>query len=135
MNVAGDHAAAALAFERAARHCSGRPQDPSDPSRRALPGGGRMTASLFAACLSNLQPAPSRSRRTNTQRWTRDFFHALGLHRLRGTVRYPEGFVTSRRKTSSVSRVRETRTHGSNGSLANARPSTGEGWIYQCRRP
>ena len=22
--------------------------------------------------------------------WTRDFFHALGLHRLRGTVKYPE---------------------------------------------
>jgi hypothetical protein len=24
------------------------------------------------------------------QRWTRDFFHALGLHRLRGTIQYPE---------------------------------------------
>ena len=24
------------------------------------------------------------------QNWTRDFFHALGLHRLRGTVKYPE---------------------------------------------
>jgi RNA-directed DNA polymerase len=23
-------------------------------------------------------------------RWTPDFFHALGLHRLRGTIRYPE---------------------------------------------
>jgi len=23
-------------------------------------------------------------------RWTRDYFHELGLHRLRGTVRYPE---------------------------------------------
>ena len=22
--------------------------------------------------------------------WTRDYFHHLGLHRLRGTVRYPE---------------------------------------------
>ena len=22
--------------------------------------------------------------------WTGDFFHALGLHRLRGTIRYPE---------------------------------------------
>ena len=22
--------------------------------------------------------------------WTREYFHALGLHRLRGTVRYPE---------------------------------------------
>jgi len=61
------------------------------------------------------------------QRWTRNFFHALGLHRLRGTVRYPGGFVTSRRKTSSVSRVRENRKHGSKGGLANTRPSTGEG--------
>ena len=26
----------------------------------------------------------------DAQHWTRDFFHALGLHRLRGTVRYPE---------------------------------------------
>jgi hypothetical protein len=24
------------------------------------------------------------------ERWTRDYFHNLGLHRLRGTVRYPE---------------------------------------------
>jgi RNA-directed DNA polymerase len=23
-------------------------------------------------------------------RWTPDFFHRLGLHRLRGTIRYPE---------------------------------------------
>jgi len=26
----------------------------------------------------------------DAQRWDRDFFHALGLHRLRGTVQYPE---------------------------------------------
>ena len=25
-----------------------------------------------------------------TEQWTGDFFHALGLHRLRGTIRYPE---------------------------------------------
>jgi len=24
------------------------------------------------------------------ERWSRDYFHDLGLHRLRGTVRYPE---------------------------------------------
>jgi RNA-directed DNA polymerase len=24
------------------------------------------------------------------QQWTRDFFHTLGLHRLRGTIQYPE---------------------------------------------
>jgi RNA-directed DNA polymerase len=61
------------------------------------------------------------------ERWTRDSFHALGLHRLRGTVRYPGGFVTSRRETSSVSRVRENRKHGSKGGLANTRPATGKG--------
>jgi len=26
----------------------------------------------------------------DAQQWTRDFFHALGLHRLRGTIQYPE---------------------------------------------
>ncbi len=26
----------------------------------------------------------------DAQRWSRDFFHALGLHRLRGTIQYPE---------------------------------------------
>ena len=24
------------------------------------------------------------------QQWTSDFFHALGMHRLRGTIQYPE---------------------------------------------
>jgi hypothetical protein len=24
-----------------------------------------------------------------TQRWDRDYFESLGLHRLRGTIRYP----------------------------------------------
>ena len=24
------------------------------------------------------------------ERWTEDYFHGLGLHRLRGTIRYPE---------------------------------------------
>ena len=62
-----------------------------------------------------------------TKRWTREFFHALGLHRLRGTVRYPGGFAMSRRETSSVSRVRENRKHGSNGGLANTRREAGEG--------
>jgi group II intron reverse transcriptase/maturase len=28
-----------------------------------------------------------------TERWSRDYFHNLGLHRLRGTVRYPENSV------------------------------------------
>ncbi len=48
-------------------------------------------------------------------RWTRDFFWQHGLHRLRGTVRYPEHPRNARTDTSPVSRVRETRTHGLNG--------------------
>jgi RNA-directed DNA polymerase len=60
-------------------------------------------------------------------RWTRDYFHAFGLHRLRGTVRYPGGLTMPSRETSSVSRVRENRTHGSKGGLAVPRPSTEKG--------
>ena len=60
-------------------------------------------------------------------RWSSEFFHNLGLHRLRGTVRYPGGFVTPVRETSPVSRVRENRTHGLKGGLAPTRPSTGKG--------
>src|SRR2546427_471465 len=47
--------------------------------------------------------------------WTRNFFWQHGLHRLRGTVRYPGMPRTPWSDTSSVSRVRETRTHGLNG--------------------
>jgi group II intron reverse transcriptase/maturase len=47
--------------------------------------------------------------------WTRDFFHQHGLYRLRGTVRYPGVSRMPWPDTSSVSRVRETRTHGLKG--------------------
>ena len=47
--------------------------------------------------------------------WTRDFFWQHGLHRLRGTVRYPGTPRTPWTETSSVSRVREIRTHGLEG--------------------
>ena len=47
--------------------------------------------------------------------WTRPFFHDLGLHRLRGTVRYPGVSRMPRPETSPVSRVREIRTHGLKG--------------------
>ena len=46
--------------------------------------------------------------------WTREEYEAMGLHRLRGTVRYPKP-CTLRRETTPVSRVRETRTHGLKG--------------------
>jgi group II intron reverse transcriptase/maturase len=47
--------------------------------------------------------------------WTSTFFHQLGLHRLRGTVHYPGSPRTPWSDTSSVSRVREIRTHGLKG--------------------
>jgi group II intron reverse transcriptase/maturase len=60
-------------------------------------------------------------------RWTRDAFHELGLHRLRGTVRYPGQAQLPRSERPPVSRVREIRTHGLNGGLNRTRHTTGEG--------
>ncbi|MFO1197537.1 MAG: group II intron reverse transcriptase/maturase [Burkholderiaceae bacterium] len=50
-------------------------------------------------------------------RWTRQFFHEHGLHRLRGTIRYPGISTMQTPESSPVSRVRETRTHGLKGGL------------------
>ncbi len=47
--------------------------------------------------------------------WTRDFFEHLGLCRLRGTIQYPGVSRMPRPDISSVSRVREIRTHGLKG--------------------
>jgi hypothetical protein len=60
-------------------------------------------------------------------RWTRDEFVRIGLHRLRGTVRYPGTSTTPRPDRPPVSRMREIRTHGLNGGLARTRPRAGEG--------
>jgi group II intron reverse transcriptase/maturase len=49
------------------------------------------------------------------QKWDRDFFQDLGLHRLRGTVRYPGASELLRFEDPPVSRVREIRTHGLKG--------------------
>jgi len=57
----------------------------------------------------NLRPGESRA-------WTREFFEALGLYRLRGTVRYP-GQRKPRSDSSSVSRVPEIGMHGLKGGL------------------
>jgi group II intron reverse transcriptase/maturase len=43
----------------------------------------RLTALLFERKGRHLRPG-------EVEHWTRDYFHGLGLHRLRGTVRYPE---------------------------------------------
>jgi RNA-directed DNA polymerase len=60
-------------------------------------------------------------------RWTRDEFVRLGLHRLRGTVRYPGARPMPPPERPPVSRVREIRTHGLNGGLSTTRRSAGEG--------
>ena len=46
--------------------------------------------------------------------WTRGEYEAHGLHRLRGTVRYPK-LSMLHHEVPPVSRVRETRTHGLKG--------------------
>jgi group II intron reverse transcriptase/maturase len=51
------------------------------------------------------------------ERWTREYFHGLGLHRLRGTVKYPEPAQRRVPERPPVSRVREIRTHGLKGGL------------------
>lgn len=52
-------------------------------------------------------------------RWTRQFFHDHGLHRLRGTIRYPGVSTMQPFESSPVSRVRETRTHGLKGGVGS----------------
>ena len=51
-------------------------------------------------------------RATRRVLWTAAQFHGMGLYRLRGTVRYPAQAAPVR---SSLSRVRENRTHGLKG--------------------
>jgi hypothetical protein len=51
------------------------------------------------------------------ERWTRDAFWSMGLHKLLGTVRYPAPSRLPRSERPPVSRVREIRTHGLNGGL------------------
>jgi len=47
-------------------------------------------------------------------RWGREQYEALGLHRLRGTIRYPRPCMLHR-ESPPVSRVREIRMHGLKG--------------------
>ena len=49
------------------------------------------------------------------KRWSREYFEAFGLHRLRGTVRYPEAVNCRFSESPPVSRVRENRMHGLKG--------------------
>ena len=57
--------------------------------------------------------------------WTREFFHQHGLHRLRGTVRYPGRSRMPWTEISPVSRVRETRMHGLKGGSTPHRDVSG----------
>jgi RNA-directed DNA polymerase len=50
--------------------------------------------------------------------WTREEYEAKGLHRLRGTIRYPKPCMLHR-EPPNESRVREIRMHGLNGGGGN----------------
>ena len=63
-------------------------------------------------------------RRLRAEAWPHERFWAMGLHRLRGRVRYPAQAAPRR---LSVSRVPETGTHGLNGGLANKGTRVPEG--------
>lgn len=52
-------------------------------------------------------------------KWNRDFFHEHGLHRLRGTVRYPGKSTMPPSDRPPVSRVRESRMHGLKGGFGS----------------
>ena len=56
--------------------------------------------------------------RFRSAEWPRERFFGLGLHRLRGTVKYPAQATPVR---PSLSRVREIRTHGLKGGAGNGR--------------
>jgi RNA-directed DNA polymerase len=55
--------------------------------------------------------------RLRPSRWPRERLYGMGLHQLRRTVRYPSQAAPRR---PSESRVRETRTHGLKGDLAQS---------------
>jgi RNA-directed DNA polymerase len=55
------------------------------------------------------------------EKWDRDYFISLGLHRLRGTVQYPEATQYRWHESPPASRVRESRTHGFYGGRMETR--------------
>jgi group II intron reverse transcriptase/maturase len=60
-------------------------------------------------------------RRLDLSRWPQERLYAMGLHRLQGTVCYPAQATPVR---SSLSRVREIRTHGLKGGTGNGSSRT-----------
>ena len=59
--------------------------------------------------------------------WKREYFESFGLHRLRGTIRYPEATQYRWNESPPASRVREIRKHGFYGGRMETRsPSEGK---------
>ena len=75
---------------------------------------------VYRRILRLMWRAGGQRKRFRRDRWPRQRLHGMGLHRLRGTVKYPTN-ATPRRP--SVSRVRENRTHGLKGGSASSAPS------------
>ena len=57
--------------------------------------------------------------------WTREYFESFGLHRLRGTVQYPEATQYRWNESPPASRVREIREHGFDGGRMETRSASG----------
>jgi group II intron reverse transcriptase/maturase len=57
--------------------------------------------------------------------WTREYFWDHGLHRLRGTVKYPEPAQYRCPESPFASRVREIREHGFDGGRMETRSTSG----------
>ena len=59
--------------------------------------------------------------------WTREYLETLGLHRLRGTIKYPEAAQYRWSESPPASRVRVIRMHGFNGDrMETRRPDEGK---------
>jgi group II intron reverse transcriptase/maturase len=72
---------------------------------------------VYRCLIRWLQRRGGQRTRYRRDAWPRERLHEeMGLHRLRGTVRYPANATSSR---PSVSRVREIRTHGLKGGSGN----------------
>lgn len=67
----------------------------------------RLTRFMARRYGRNLRPGQAKQ-------WTREWFEGHGLHRLRGTIRYPKP-CKLHREQPSLSRVREIRMHGLKG--------------------
>jgi group II intron reverse transcriptase/maturase len=66
-------------------------------------------------------------RAAEVKSWSREYFESFGLHRLRGTIRYPEVVNYRFSESPPVSRVRENRTHGLKGGLTQTSASRRKG--------